>query len=82
MVLVERMQRPAMRRAAAAERGLLRAFGRECRVRWVAGPAVACDRRMSGAGGDVRASAVSLRREMMEGAKGHGAAAVDDGAAA
>ena len=35
-----------------------------------------------GAGVEVRSSAVSLRREMMEGAKGRGAAAVDDGDAA
>ena len=35
-----------------------------------------------GAGVEVRASAVSLRREMMEGVKGRGAAAADDGAAA
>ncbi|XXG79628.1 hypothetical protein AAC387_Pa09g0658 [Persea americana] len=34
------------------------------------------------AGVEVRASAVSLRREMMEGVKGRGTAAADDGAAA
>ena len=71
-----------MRRAAAAARGLLRTYGRESCVRWVAGPVAACVRRTSGIGGEVRASAVSMRREMMEGAKGRGAAAVDDGATA
>ena len=42
---------------------------------------VLCKMKM-GAGAEVRASVVSLRRDMMEGAKGRGAAAVDDGVAA